>query len=233
MKWRREVIYDGGTFDTETTPYSDGAALDGGDFDYTQTVSADGGTFDDREDVTIIGSNFDLTVDTDDVLITGVTVVLAVANNINATDGTQDYEKTLGASGYVIRIENNPLIETTANADAVCAYLYDYLVGMRFRPLSASTPENPAIEAGDVALIVDRYNNTYTSFMSHVTYTTNSSTQVSCDAESTMQNLNARYSEAQKTRAMAQSLGHTWFFCDANNHVCTGNHNGSVQVHAV
>ena len=196
--------YDGGTYDTETTPYSDGAALDGGDFDYTQTVSADGGTFDDREDVTIIGSNFDLTVDTDDVLITGVTVVLAVANNINATDGTQDYEKTLGTSGYVIRIENNPLIETTANADAVCAYLYDYLVGMRFRPLNASIPENPAIEAGDVALVVDRYNNTYTSFMSHVTYTTNSSTQVSCDAESTMQNLNARYSEAQKTRAMAQ-----------------------------
>lgn len=196
--------YDGGTFDTTATPYSDGASLDGGDFDYAETVSVDGGTFGDREDVTIIGSTFDLTVDTDDVLITGVAVVLTVANNINATDGTQDYEKTLGASGYVIRVENNPLIETTSNADAVCAYLYDYLVGMRFRPLNASIPENPALESGDVALVVDRYNNTYSCFLSRVTYTTNFSTQISCDAESTMQNLKARYSESEKTRALAQ-----------------------------
>ena len=196
--------YDGGTFDTETTPYSDGAALDGGDFTYSETVDISGGEFGDRDDVTIIGSSFDLSVDTDDVLITGVTVTLAATNNIEATEGTADYEKTLGTSGYVIRVENNPLIETTANADAVCAFLYDYLVGMRFRPLSASIPENPALEAGDVALVVDRYNNTYTSFLSHVTYTTNSSTQISCDAESTMQNLKARYSETQKTRALAQ-----------------------------
>lgn len=196
--------YDGGTFDTETTPYSDGAALDGGDFTYSETVDISGGEFGDRDDVTIIGSSFDLSVDTDDVLITGVTVTLAATNNIEATEGTADYEKTLGSTGYIIRIENNPLIETTDNADAVCSYIYNFVVGMRFRPLNASIPENPALEAGDVALVVDRYNNTYTSFLSHVTYTTNSSTQISCDAESTMQNLKARYSEAQKTRAMAQ-----------------------------
>jgi hypothetical protein len=75
---------------------------------------------------------------------------------------------------------------------------------MRFRALNASIPENPALEAGDVALVIDRYSNTYSCFLSHVAYTTNSSTQFSCDAESTMQNLKARYSEAQKTRAMAQ-----------------------------
>lgn len=196
--------YDGGTFDTTTTPYSDGASLDGGDFNYAETVSVDGGTFGDREDVTIIGSTFDLTVDTDDVLITGVTVSLDPTNNINATDDTEVYEKTLGTSGYVIRIENNPLIETTANADAVCAFLYDYLVGMRFRPLNASIPENPALEAGDVALVIDRLNNTYTCFLSHVSYTTGAATSMSCDAESSMQNLKARYSEAQKTRALAQ-----------------------------
>jgi hypothetical protein len=196
--------YDGGTFDTTTTPYSDGASLDGGDFDYTETISIDGGTFGDREDVTIIGSIFDITVDTDDVLITGVTVSLDPTNNINATDDTDTYEKTLGTAGYIIRIENNPLIETTANADAVCSYIYNFVVGMRFRPLNASIPENPALEAGDVALVIDRLNNTYTCFLSHVSYTTGAATSISCDAESSMQNLKARYSEAQKTRALAQ-----------------------------
>ena len=196
--------YDGGTFDTTTTPYSDGASLDGGDFDYAETISIDGGTFGDREDVTIIGSIFDITADTDDVLITGVTVSLDPTNNINATDDTKTYEKILGTAGYIIRIENNPLIETTDNADDVCAFLHDYLVGMRFRPLSASIPENPALEAGDVALVIDRLNNTYTCFLSHVIYTTGAATSISCDAESSMQNLKARYSEAQKTRALAQ-----------------------------
>lgn len=196
--------YDGGTFDTTTTPYSDGASLDGGDFDYAETISIDGGTFGDREDVTIIGSIFDITVDTDDVLITGVTVSLDPTNNINATDDTKTYEKILGTAGYIIKIENNPLIETTTNADAVCSYIYNFVVGMRFRPLSASIPENPALEAGDVALVIDRLNNTYTCFLSHVSYTTGAATSISCDAESSMQNLKARYSEAQKTRALAQ-----------------------------
>ena len=195
---------DGGSFDTNTTPYSDGDTADGGDFTYTDTNIIDGGTFGDRDECHVLGSIFDMSVDTDDVLITGVSVSLDPTNNINATDGTKEYIKTIGTTEYAVRIENNPLIETTTAANSICQYLQQFLIGMRFRPLHASVLESPSCEAGDAALLVDRYNNTHTCFLSHVTYTTGSATSVSCDAESTMQNLRSRYTEGQKTRALAQ-----------------------------
>ena len=200
------VQLDGGTFATNTTPYSDGAIADGGDFTYTDTEVLDGGTFGDRDNAHVLGSHFDLTYDTDDVQITGVSVILDPTNNINATDGTEVYTKTLGSAGYIIKIENNPLIETTANADSVCTYIDSCIRGIRFRPLHASVTENPAIESGDVAIVVDRFDNSHNCFISHVTYTTGAATSVSCDAVSTMQNLRARYGEAQKTRALAQRI---------------------------
>lgn len=199
--------YDGGTFDTDTTPYSDGATLDGGSFDPWNTGdAADGGAFGDRSGVHIIGSPYDLTVDTDDVMITGVTVTLDPSDNINADDDTKVYTKTLGNPGYIIQITGNPFIETTEKADLVCAYLYRRINGMRFRPLNASVVENPAMEAGDVAIVTGRNENTYNCFLSHVTYSVNAATQISCDAVSTMQNLKGRYSGAQKTQAMIQMV---------------------------
>lgn len=197
---------DGGTFNTDTTPYSDGAVADGGDFTYGTTTSYDGGSFGDRDNAHYLGSLYDLSIDTDDVQITGVIVTLDPSNNIDATDDTDTYTKKLGTDGYIITIENNPLIETTADADAVAAYLYDIIAGVRFRPLNASIVENPSVEAGDVALVIDREDNTYTCFLSHVTYTTNAPTSISCDAAKTTQNLKARYGEAEKTRALTQRV---------------------------
>ena len=199
--------YDGGTFDTATTPYSDGATLDGGSFDPWNTGDvADGGAFGDRTGVHIIPSPYDLTVDTDDVQITGVSVILEPTDNINADDNTKTYTKTLGTEGYIIQITGNPFIDTTSRADSVCTYLNGVLTGMRFRPLSASVIENPAMEAGDVAIITGKDENTYNCFLSRVTYSVNAATQVSCDAESSMQNLKSRYSGAQKIQAMVQRV---------------------------
>ena len=199
--------YDGGTFDTTTTPYSDGATLDGGSFDPWNTGDvADGGAFGDRTGVHIIPSPYDLSVDTDDVLITGVSVILEPTDNINADDSTETYTKTLGTEGYIIQITSNPFIDTTAKADSVCTFLYNKINGMRFRPLSASVVENPSMEAGDVAIVTGRNENTYNCFLSHVTYSVNAATQISCDAESSMQNLKSRYSGAQKIQAMVQRV---------------------------
>lgn len=200
--------YDGGTFNTLTTPYSDGAFLDGGSFNPWNTGdAADGGYFGDREDVNILETPYDLTVDTDDVMITGVTVELDPSDNIEADDNTKTYITPIyGTAGYVIQISGNPLIETTAQADVVASYLNTLLNGMRFRPMSAAAVENPSLEAGDVAIIFSRNGDTYMCFLSRVTYTVNASTTISCDAASTMQNLKARYSGAQKTRAMIQRI---------------------------
>lgn len=199
--------YDGGTFDTDTTPYSDGATLDGGSFDPWNTGDvADGGAFGDRTGVHIIPSPYDLIVDTDDVMITGVSVSLDPSDNIEADDDTKTYTKTLGTPGYIIQISGNPLFVTTNAIDNICGVLYYYLNGMRFRPLSASVIENPAMEAGDVAIVTGKNENTYNCFLSRVTYSVNAATQVSCDAQSSMQNLKARYSGAQKIQSMVQRV---------------------------
>lgn len=199
-------MLDGGTFTTSTTPYSDGDNVDGGDFTYTEATSYDGGTFGDRANVHNIGYQNALNVDTDDVVITGISVTLAASDNIQATEDTEDYTTTLGSEGYVVNVSNNPLIETTANADAVCTYLNTYVTGMIFRPLTASIPENPSIEAGDMALVTDYLGHVYICFVSHVLYTTSSATSISCDAESAKGNLKARYTESQKTQALAQRI---------------------------
>jgi hypothetical protein len=199
--------YDGGTFNTTTVPYSDGAELDGGSFNPWNTGDvADGGIFGDRANLHVIGMPYDMTVDTDDVLITGTSVTLAASDNINADDDTEDYTVTEGSAGYIISITGNPLIETTGQADTVASYINTYISGMRFRPLDASCVENPSMEAGDTAFIPDRKDNLYACFLSHVTYTVNGATQVSCDAQSTKQNLKGRYTGAQKTQAMLNRI---------------------------
>ena len=200
------VSYDGGSFSTTPTPYSDGDDADGGDFTYSEATSYDGGHFGDRDNTHIINQMYDITVDTDDVYITGVKVLLSATDNVEAVEGTTDYSVTLGTTDYMITIEHNPLIETPALASTVCTYLYDYLVGMRFRPLNASVLENPSIEAGDVAIVTDRDNNTYACFISHATYISGAATYISCDAASPLMNLRSRYTERQKTKALAHRV---------------------------
>lgn len=199
--------YDGGTFDTDTTPYSDGASLDGGSFNPWNTGDAvDGGAFGDRSGIHIVESPYDLTVDTDDVMITGVSVTLDPSDNKDAEDNTEPYTSTVGSAGYIVQISGNPLIVTTSQTGIVANYIYNHINGMRFRPLNASCVEDPSMEAGDVAIVTGRNANMYSCFLSRVTYSVNAATQVSCDAVSTMQNLKARYSEAQKTQAMTQQV---------------------------
>ena len=216
------AVVDGGTFGTATTPYSDGddinggyiedivpypdgVVLDGGTFNpWTEGDWADGGIFGDRSTTHVVPVPYDMSVDTDDIMITGVSVTLDPQDNINATDHTEAHVANAGEDGYVIKISGNPLIETTSAADTVCTYLYSILNGMRFRVLNASGIENPAIDAGDTAYVCSRNDITYACFVSHVTYTVNSATSISCDAESGKQNLKSRFTGSQKTEALIQ-----------------------------
>lgn len=200
--------WDGGTFTGEAIPYADGDDLDGGTFNPWNTGdSADGGTFGDRANVHVIPSAYSLTVDTDDVVITGLKVTLEASDNIVQGEGTQTYTTQLyGQDGYVITVGGNPFIETSANADAVKDFLGARVVGMMFRPLNASLIEDPTIEAGDVALIEGTNGNTYACFISHVTYTTNAATIISCDAESTGISSKVRFSMSDKIRNETEQI---------------------------
>ena len=193
--------YNGGTFSTKTTPYSDGDSVDGGKFtDYSSGDSADGGTFTEARNYHNIYTQKDLNVATDDVVITGVKVIVT-----SKEDETKDVNVLAGKEGYVISITDNPFIPAD-KAQAVANYIFKKIGGMRFRPLDATLLSNPLIESGDVALVTDRKQNTYSCFISNRTFTVGSGTKISCDAENASRNSADKFSNETKAVVQARKV---------------------------
>lgn len=193
--------YDGGTFSTKTTPYSDGDTLNGGNFtDYSSGDTADGGTFTEARNYHNIYTQKDLNVATDDVVITGVKVTVT-----SKEDKTKDVNALAGKEGYVVSISDNPFISAD-KAQTVANYIFKKIGGMRFRPLDATLLSNPLIESGDVALVTDRKQNTYGCFISNRTFTVGSGTKISCDAENASRNSADKFSNETKAIAQARKV---------------------------
>lgn len=193
--------YDGGSFSTKTTPYSDGDNVDGGNFtDYSSGDSVDGGTFTDARNYHNIYTQKDLNVATDDVVITGVKVIVT-----SKEDKTKDVNALAGKEGYVVSISDNPFISAD-KAQTVADYIFKKIGGMRFRPLDATLLSNPLIESGDVALVTDRKQNTYSCFISNRTFTVGSGTKISCDAENASRNSADKFSSETKAVVQARKV---------------------------
>lgn len=193
--------YDGGTFSTKTTPYSDGDTLNGGNFtDYSSGDSVDGGTFTEARSYHNIYTQKDLNVATDDVVITGVKVTVT-----SKEDKAKDVNALAGKEGYVVSISDNPFISAD-KAQAVANYIFKKIGGMRFRPLDATLLSNPLIESGDVALVTDRKQNTYSCFISNRTFTVGSGTKISCDAENASRNSADKFSSETKAVVQARKV---------------------------
>ena len=192
--------YDGGTFNTKTTPYSDGDNVDGGTFKYSDGDSADGGTFTEARNYHNIYTQKDLNVATDDVVITGVKVIVT-----SKEDKTKDVNVLAGKEGYVVSISDNPFI-LADKAQSVANYIFKKIGGMRFRPLDATLLSNPLIESGDVALVTDRKQNIYSCFISNRTFTVGSGTKISCDAENASRNSADKFSNETKAIVQARKV---------------------------
>lgn len=193
--------YNGGTFSTKTTPYSDGDSVDGGNFtDYSSGDGADGGTFTEARNYHNIYTQKDLNVATDDVVITGVKVIVT-----SKEDKTKDVNALAGKEGYVVSISDNPFISAD-KAQTVADYIFKKIGGMRFRPLDATLLSNPLIESGDVALVTDRKQNTYSCFISNRTFTVGSGTKISCDAENASRNSADKFSSETKAVVQARKV---------------------------
>ena len=195
-----ERNYTGGTFSTKTTPYSDGDTLNGGTFAYTDGDNINGGSYTDRQEYHNIYGSKEFKVDTDDVAITGVKVVVT-----SQESESKDVEYLSGKTGYVIAISNNPLVEAD-QAKNVADFVYSRIGGMRFRPFSGSFLSDPTIESGDTAIVNDRKGNAYNTFISNRTFSLGNNTTISCDAESASRNSADKYTadtkaivEARKT----------------------------------
>jgi len=193
--------YNGGTFSTKTTPYSDGDNVDGGNFtDYSSGDSVDGGTFTEVRNYHNVYTQKDLNVATDDVVITGVKVIVT-----SKEDKTKDVNSLAGKEGYVVSISDNPFI-LADKAQTVANYIFKKIGGMRFRPLDATLLSNPLIESGDVALVTDRKQNTYSCFISNRTFTVGSGTKISCDAENASRNSADKFSNETKAVVQARKV---------------------------
>lgn len=193
--------YDGGTFSTKTTPYSDGDTLNGGNFtDYSSGDSVDGGTFTEARSYHNIYTQKDLNIATDDVVITGVKVTVT-----SKEDKAKDVNALAGKEGYVVSISDNPFISAD-KAQTVANYIFKKIGGMRFRPLDATLLSNPLIESGDVALVTDRKQNTYSCFISNRTFTVGSGTKISCDAENASRNSADKFSNETKVIVQARKV---------------------------
>jgi hypothetical protein len=192
--------YNGGTFSTKTTPYSDGDSVDGGTFKYSDGDSADGGTFTEARNYHNIYTQKDLNVATDDVVITGVKVTVT-----SKEDKAKDVNVLAGKEGYAVSISDNPFI-SAGKAQTVANYIFKKIGGMRFRPLDATLLSNPLIESGDVALVTDRKQNTYSCFISSRTFTVGSGTKISCDAENASRNSADKFSNETKAIVQAREV---------------------------
>lgn len=206
--FEKESRLDGGEFD-ESSPYSTGDKADGGDFtDYSTGDSADGGTFFASNSRVIVSKFSQLTVCTDDVVITGVSVMASnevlVGDDGRRTNGADGETALYGTEGYVLSISGNPLV-LFGHAAEVASMVGKRCVGMRFRPFSADIVTDPSIEIGDAAVVIDRKGNEFRSYVTNTTINVNGSMSISCDAKSPGRNAAEKASAATKAIVAARN----------------------------
>ncbi len=129
------------------------------------------------------------TIQTDDVVITGIRV------NEEDGDSTEEITYQSGAEGYILEISGNKLIQSGSGA-TVAAYLGERLNGIQFRPMSVSTPADPAREAGDLGLVIDAKKRYHKTIFTNVEYTAHTSQNLISGAETPTRLSSARYSQA-------------------------------------
>lgn len=180
-----EADLDGGQFDS-AKPYATGASKDGGNFtDYSSGASADGGTFFTNRNVHRLYAFSNITVNTDDVVITGVRVTERSVTVGSKTTNGGTY--TVGTEGYVLDVSNNPLI-IPGTGKSVADRIGAKVIGLRFRPFSGKHICVPSLEAGDCAYVIDRKQNVYKTYVTRVKYSVNGGMTVSCGAKSASRN---------------------------------------------
>lgn len=165
---------DGGIFDANN-PYASGDVADGGNFAPWNTgYQADAGTFAGMEGSHVFYNFSGITIETDDVVITGIQCEDADGNVILS-----------GNEGYVLAIENDLI--TGQEQDAL-DLIGKAIIGLRFRPFSADHIAYPLAEFGDLAYIIDRKGNVFQTVLTDIDFSFFGLTELSCSADSPIRN---------------------------------------------
>lgn len=132
------------------------------------------------------------TIQTDDVVITGIRVVEETENEDGSVDETV-YQS--GTNGYVLEISENKFIQN-GSGNTVASYIGERLNGMQFRPMSVKVQLDPAYEAGDLGLVKDRKGTYYKTIFTDIVYTAHAFQTLTCGAEAPTRASSVRYSQA-------------------------------------
>lgn len=199
---------DGGSFDS-ASPYATGDAADGGNFtDYSSGDSMDGGEFSAARRLGVVNRFFSLTVYTDDVVITGVSVTAqnqVIRNSDGSESNGEDGETALyGSEGYVLSLADNPLV-LYGQAASVASQVGKRVVGMSLRPFSCDAVTDLSIEPGDAVLVYDRKGNEYRSYVTSVNIAVNGSESIECGAQSASRHSAGSASAATKAIVKARN----------------------------
>ena len=132
-----------------------------------------------------------------DVLITGITVVDNENNEYNA-----------GSKGYVLKIENNPFVNTN-NGQNIADRVWNVAQLTRFRPMRVSILPNPLLDIGD-CIYVQIKDNYYETVVTNIDFAIGSYTELNIGAESPSKNASytSQISAAVK-KAINQSANQT------------------------
>lgn len=198
--------YDGGTFNGTATPYADGDKLDGGTFKPWNTGDvADGGLFENSSDIPHIYSLYSQSISVDDVVITGVRLLV---DSIEETEGSSSsviHSYMNGSEGYIIEISKNPLINDQ-NATTILAWLSTQLIGLTYRKADISHGSDPRLEAGDVAVLIDRKQNVYPILISSTTFEVGAPQRTVSAADNPARRSASRFTESVKNYIQTRKL---------------------------
>lgn len=104
----------------------------------------------------------------------------------------------VGTEGYVLTMEDNPLIQTEDMANKVMNILKSSVVGTTIRVYSLSCLSDPTIEAGDSIKVTDRKGRSFESFVTNCTFTLCGNQELSLGAETESENQYQRFSISDK-----------------------------------
>lgn len=148
------------------------------------------------------------TIQTEDIVITGIRVVEDAENN---SDVETIYKS--GTDEYALKISQNKLIQEGKGAE-IAKYLGKCLNGLQFRPASVKVSPDPSYESGDIGIIVDAKNNYYKTIFTNVEYIAHAAQSLTCAAEAPARLSSARYSQPTRVykeiRADARKYKKEW-----------------------
>ena len=177
---------DGGYFDTSNSNiYESGNNADGGSFNPWNTgTTFDGGTFSDWNDMHVLHAFKNVTIDTDDVVITGIKLI-----------DKNKKEYLYGNEGYVLSLSN---MLSSGQETTVSGLIGKKIVGIQFRPFSGEHVSYPLAEFMDLAILIDRNDNVYKTVITDIDFTYYGFTSLKCAANSPIRNSSKYYGNEVK-----------------------------------